>query len=124
MQKASKNYETAFEVDVPPSSNNMFVNLPGKGRVRSGEYTRWMRNQLAFLTVQRAQPVIPPVAIKVDVPESIRGDLSNRCKAIEDLVVKAGIIPDDSKKFVRSITLSLHEGKQCKVRVISLAEAA
>lgn len=113
-----------FEVDVPPSANNMFVNVPGKGRVRSGEYTRWVRNQLKFMTAQRVKPVMPPVSVEILVPASTRGDIDNRCKPVTDLIVRAGIIPDDNIKHVRSVTMTLHDSKLCKVCVKSLAEQA
>lgn len=111
-----------FEIDKPPSVNNMFVNIPGKGRVRSGEYTRWMRNQLKFLMAQRARPVPTPVSVEIFIPASTRGDIDNRAKPILDLIVKAGIIPDDNTNHVRSITMTLHDEKTCKVRVTAIEQ--
>ena len=37
----------------------------------------------------------------------MRGDLSNRIKAPEDLMVSCGVIPDDNTKFVREVRARL-----------------
>lgn len=108
-----------FYLEVSPTTNNLFVNR-GKVRKKSNEYNSWTNNALKELLVQRAKPVPPPVALTIELPESLRGDLSNRIKAAEDLLVRAGIIPDDSKRYVRSVTASFYEGKRMRITVQSL----
>lgn len=116
--------DAAFELDLPPSINRAFRNVRGVGRVKTNEYNAWIRGALMALVAQRAKPVQPPVALSLFIPESTRADLSNFTKATEDLLVRAGIIPDDSKKFVRSISMTFHDAPLMKVRVISLFGAA
>lgn len=109
-----------YYLDVCPTANNLFINVRGKGRIKSGKYNIWTANSLKELLVQKAKPVPTPVAITIELPESLRGDLSNRIKAAEDLLVRAGIIPDDSKRHVRSVSASFYDGKRMRVTVQSL----
>lgn len=128
MQNAAKAQkallEATFELAVPPSVNAMYRNVPGRGRVRTSAYNAWLQGELKALVAQRARPVLPPVSISMFMPETMRGDISNRAKACEDLLVKAGVIPDDNKRIVRSISITFHDGAAMKVCVKSLVEAA
>lgn len=110
----------SYYLEVCPTANHLFVNVRGKGRVKSGEYNIWTANSLKELLVQKAKPIPTPVALTIELPESLRGDLSNRIKAAEDLLVRAGIIPDDSKRHVRSVTANFYDGKKMRVTVQSL----
>lgn len=117
--------ELTVDIARPPSINHAFANVRGVGRVKTVEYKRWIAGELRALLAQRARAVQTPVKIEMFVPEASRADLSNHCKSVEDLLVKAGIIPDDSKKYVRSISLTFHDAALMKVRVTSLfVEAA
>src|SRR5512146_1143626 len=93
-----------YVLAVPPSTNNLYANV-GKGRRKKPAYSAWIRGELKALVAQRARPVEPPVSLHIVLPEKTRGDASNRIKPCEDLLVKAGVIPDDRKAFVRSVTV-------------------
>lgn len=109
-----------FYVDLPPAANNMYHNVAGKGRVKSGQYTTWIASALREMLAQRAKPVIPPVSITLELPDTMLGDLDGRIKPGIDLLVRAGVIPDDNKRFVRSVSASFYEGKQLRLTVQSL----
>lgn len=119
-----ENHSATFDLDPPPSVNNAFVNVKGVGRVKSGKYKSWIANGLKELLAQRARPVQTPVAISMLIPETARADISNYAKGTEDLLVRAGVIPDDSKKFVRSISLTFHDSARMRVEVKTMDEAA
>lgn len=87
--------------EAPPSVNRMFANVPGKGRVKTRAYRLWLKTAKMEVMCQRPGQHTGRVDILVRLPETIRGDASNRIKAAEDLLVTMGVIPDDAKKYVR-----------------------
>jgi Holliday junction resolvase RusA-like endonuclease len=111
---------TTFLLDPPPSANHLFRNVKG-GRAKTNRYHRWIDGQLKSLIAQRARAIETPVAIRIAVPRHSRSDLDNKVKPAIDLLVKAGIIPDDGPKFVRSVTVTFAEGEQMTVDVTTCA---
>lgn len=96
---------TRFYLPVGPSLNGMFKNAR-KGRMRTDQYKKWATTAGHTLNLSRARPVASPVAITMSFGRlNIQSDISNRCKALEDLLVTHGIIEDDSVKHVRRIVL-------------------
>jgi hypothetical protein len=81
------------DLPLPPSSNNMFVNAPGKqgGRFPSGAYKVWKKEAARLLIEQwhaADQPVIgQPYAVHIELNVNHQGDIANREKAITDLLV-------------------------------------
>ncbi len=103
---------TIINLPAPPSSNNMFMNVKGRGRVRTAEYNAWIRAAVLMISFQRAKPVPSPVSIVLRVGKiNAASDLSNRLKAAEDVLVKNGIITNDSVTHVHSITAEKAFGK-------------
>lgn len=92
---------------VPPSTNNLFVNVRGKGRVKSERYRTWL--QAAGWDLARFnhnQRWNEPVYLTIVIGKLRAGsDLSNRVKAIEDLLVTHKIIPGDSVEWVKGINV-------------------
>jgi Holliday junction resolvase RusA-like endonuclease len=95
-----------FELDLCPSVNALYRNVRGRGRVKTARYRSWIRGQLKALVAQRARPVVPPVAILIELPDNMRGDPDNRTKAILDLLVAASIIPDDNIGIIKQLFIS------------------
>ena len=89
----------ALRVPYPPTTNNLFSNVPGKGRVKSKEYKLWIEQAGWVIKGQRQQPVSGPVtfALWATRPDKRRRDLTNLVKPIEDLIVKLKLIDDDSQ---------------------------
>ena len=99
--------EQSVVVPMPPSTNTLFINIPGRGRVKNGKYRTW---QLEAIPILRAS--LKPIqgAVKMHyhltLGTSFRGDISNRIKALEDAVVEAGVIEGDTHKIVSEILIT------------------
>lgn len=102
----------AYTIPVPPPLSALFNNAKGPGRVKSRRYRAWIKAAMAELMAQRARPFPGMCDLIVKIPMSARGDASNRLKAPEDLIVRAGIIPDDNKKYVRRVSAQWVEKDQ------------
>lgn len=107
----------------PPSVNGMFANSAANGRIKTAKYRAWIKGEMNALVAQRARPVPYPVSVSIELPATIRGDVDNRIKAVNDLLVRAGIIPNDSKLFVHSVTVARGTGTQTIVRVETISDA-
>ncbi len=84
----------------PPSTNNLFVNSSRtRGRFPSKRYREWQEEAGRALLKQMP---LPHIAGKFDAifsfgrPDKRRRDVTNFIKAPEDLIVKHGIVEDDS----------------------------
>jgi hypothetical protein len=99
--------EQTVAVPMPPSTNTLFVNIPGRGRVKNGKYRTW---QLEAIPILRAslKPVQGAVRMHYGLVlgTSFRGDISNRIKALEDAVVEAGVIEGDTHRIVSEILIT------------------
>jgi crossover junction endodeoxyribonuclease RusA len=114
-----------MKLPMPPSTNNLFVNVPKRGRVPSGRYRQWKTAAGLMLNVQRPHRVIGSVRVLIYVPEKTRGDIDNRVKAVLDLLVAHGVIEDD--KHVHSLTIArdIHtEPNTLEVFVLRASEKA
>jgi hypothetical protein len=93
---------------VPPSTNGLFANVPGRGRVRSERYRTWLNaagwDMARYHNVRWQEPVYLTICIGKLRQGS---DISNRAKAVEDLLVTHGIIPGDDIKWVRGVNVYL-----------------
>jgi Holliday junction resolvase RusA-like endonuclease len=94
-----KTYTTT--ITMSPTVNNLYANVPGKGRRMTGHYKVWRQGVVTYmaLTLKR---IDGPVRIDYmfNLGSTFRGDLSNRIKAIEDALVEAGIIKGDTFSVV------------------------
>ena len=84
-----------FSVPVPPSTNNLFVNVTGRGRVRTQRYRTWM--QAALHDVPKVDRLEGDIVVQYRVPPNNRRDLDNYLKALNDLLVTGGLIVDDRR---------------------------
>lgn len=111
-----------FEVTlpIPPSTNNLFKNVR-RGRAKSGDYRDWIA--LAGWNLRQLQiaPVRGRYELSITVAEAMRGDISNRIKAVEDLFVALKLTDDDR----RCGTLHVYRSDEqrtgtCRVSVMPL----
>ncbi len=96
-----------FSVDLPMpmSVNNLFFNVPGRGRVKTKAYENWQ--QAAALTIVAAvradQRIGGRVSVKIELPAKCRLDIDNAVKPILDALVRSRRIDDD--RNVASLTV-------------------
>lgn len=82
---------------IPPGVNNLFANIPGKGRVASKRYKEWQA--AAGWDFVRKGSIKGPYTFAMVIDRSKRrkgSDLDGRAKAPMDLLVKHQIVEDDS----------------------------
>lgn len=86
-----------IELGWPPAVNNLYMNV-GKRRVRTRRYDAWLKASALQVLEQRPAPV--PGRFKFSMlcfpPDRRARDLDGLAKAPLDLLVKAGVIEDDS----------------------------
>jgi Holliday junction resolvase RusA-like endonuclease len=84
---------------VPSKKNSKRIGVAG-GRPRifsSDDYLSWEEEQLYRLRNVKARVRSPfKMFVEFYAPNRIPGDCSNKFESIADLLVKAGIIPDDN----------------------------
>jgi Holliday junction resolvase RusA-like endonuclease len=112
-------------ITMPPSLNTMYVNVPGKGRVKNGKYDLWGNSVIPYLALAlyRVEGEVH-IHYQFHLGSAFRGDISNRIKPVEDALVKAGIITDDNHKVVKAFSVGLDyekdQGSSVTVTVTSL----
>lgn len=111
---------TPITIPFPPSTNALWRSVGGRN-ILSAPYRKWLTEAHQLVALQRPAKVTGPYRMTVTAtrPDNRRRDLSNTIKALEDLLVKAGVIRDDSD--AQSILLMWSEGKPDKaagVRVL------
>lgn len=87
-----------FDLPMPPSVNNMYATFNGR-RIPSREFKAWKADAAEKLGSQYARMGSPsvhrPVALTIRLGLNYRGDISNRVKAVEDLLVDTLDMPND-----------------------------
>lgn len=81
-------------IPIPPSLNNSTANRRG-GRRSTERYKAWKEAAGWEIKLQKPEPVIGPYRLTLFLPWTMAGDISNRIKAAEDLLVSLGVTPDD-----------------------------
>ena len=113
-----------FTLPLPPSVNECWFNLP-KGRARTKKYNHWINDAWGYWLTQ-GKPKIPPgnYELEIAVPETMRGDASNRIKPVEDFLVKVGATSDDNLNWKPSAPreAGIRDGF-CEVRIKTLEVA-
>ena len=92
----------------PPSTNNLFINVRGKGRVKSMEYRSWLSKAAIIINASRAGKRITiegPVNVTVRIGACNEArDADNFLKACCDLMVATGVIKADNLRNVHEAT--------------------
>ena len=93
---------------VPPSTNTLYANVPGKGRVKSQRYRTWLNAVGWDIKRYTKDNWDIPVYLTICIGKLRKNaDISNRVKAVEDLLVTYGIIPGDDISWVRGVNVYL-----------------
>lgn len=93
----------SFMLPIPPSTNNLFATI-GRRRVVTRAYREWRATAAAMIAREDARTISGWVRIDIALPITLRGDVSNRVKAIEDALVSARVIADD--RFVSDLRVT------------------
>lgn len=108
---------TTITLPFPPPLNNLFANVPKKGRVRSDRYRQWANAAGWAIKEAKPQPILGKVnlTILLGKPDNRKRDLDGLSKAPIDLLVDHQVISDDS--LVQRITLAWAPVVGCQVTV-------
>jgi Holliday junction resolvase RusA-like endonuclease len=105
----------------PFSLNNMFANIPGRGRVKSSRYNVWIKHADALALTQKLPRFEGPVALHIRLGETAvrpNFDGDNALKPILDRLVAWGVIEDDNRTIVKRLWYEWEEGLDgCRVDV-------
>lgn len=112
---------TTFVLSVPPSVNAMYYNLSGKGRRKTRQYREWLKGETAALVAQRAKPIEGRASVTITLPKGTRGDCDGRIKGTLDLLVKCGVLKDDSKQYLGSVTASFSASSEDQMMRVEIA---
>lgn len=112
-----------FQGHIPSKKNSKML---VKGRMLSSEaYRRWEASEMA--TLQGAVATITPpyhLIYRFWVGSLMSFDLSNSIESVQDVLVKAGILVDDSWRYVRGSSFELmgmdFDNPRCEVSVYQL----
>jgi Holliday junction resolvase RusA-like endonuclease len=112
----------------PPSTNNLFINVK-RGRVKSQRYRDWLDKCGVYLMQQSFEKgtIIGAYVMDIKVYAKTRADITNLFKAVEDVLVSTGVLPDDKHCFRATIERSYdvpEEDCYVTVRGIKMARAA
>ena len=111
---------TRVSLSWPPSVNELFINVPKRGRVTGDKYKQW-RNAAGWELLSQKPPCFRgevKVLIELNTPHKRRYDPDNRVKPVMDLLVEHRVIAGDTDKFVREITVRpVSIGPECVVEV-------
>lgn len=112
----------------PIPLNNLFLNVPHRGRVITPKYREWRDKAARGITAQ-IMAAIPehrllnmrgPVELNITVIEG-RYDLDNTAKCLLDALVANGIIDGDGFAVVRKITLAFGAVAGARVEITAAA---
>jgi Holliday junction resolvase RusA-like endonuclease len=91
---------------LPPSTNSLFANVVGRGRVNTPKYRAWRQQAALLIDVQRPGRMAGPCDVTIYLPP-FSGDIDNRVKPCLDAAVAAGVLADDGQRYVRRKTVEV-----------------
>ena len=83
---------------LPPTTNHLYCNAHSGGRYKTKAYKAWIKEAGWQIQIQRPRKLSGWVVLDLTVERRSKRkqDIANRIKATEDLLVREGIISDDS----------------------------
>lgn len=109
-----------IELPFPIPISACFENIPKVGRRATGRYREWTNEALWMLKSQKPAKFDGEVSIVIGLvaPDKRARDGDNLTKGIFDVLVKGGIIKDDSNRYVRRHTVQwVASGAPCTVLI-------
>lgn len=114
-----------FELPFPVPFHALWIKHRGGGGVPSKRYAAYGRHASQMMLAQRVKPVNGKVQINIEVvaPDKRRRDGDNLWKCINDVLVKNGVIEDDSNRVIVRQSLEwVKSGPPCRITIESWAE--
>ncbi len=112
-----------LQLPFPPTTNNLFFNLPGRrgGRAPTKGYKAWKDRAAVAIRRQAPAPIAGPVTLSIELgrPDRRRRDLSNYIKALEDALVHHELIDDDSMVQTLSVSWGSSPGATLRVQAFT-----
>lgn len=103
----------SWTLPVPPSTNNLYANVPGKGRVKTARYSAWITVASALMMAAGPRPQLSGAYfMDVSLPPGL--DLDN-IKALGDLLQSMGIVGND--RLCWDLHVRRDNDEQCILRV-------
>lgn len=106
-----------LKVPPPPTTNNLYFNRTGKGRIKTGVYRSWQEHA-AWSNCKAKRETFGRVAIEISVPTDRRRDLDNYLKPLCDLLQSMGIVKNDNQ--IDDLRIRRGEGAECIVEIREL----
>jgi hypothetical protein len=93
---------------VPPSTNGLYANIPKRGRVKTERYRTWLQAAGWDMKRYHNHHWDEPVYLTIVIGKlRSNADVSNRVKAVEDLLVAHQVIPGDTIEWVKGVNVYL-----------------
>lgn len=113
------------EIPAPPSVNEMFRNVRGKGRVKTKVYADWRGHADWYVRSQRPGRLRGHVVLIISIERLSRNaDVDNRVKAILDLLVACRVIDDDRYVVAFAVSWAPAANKLARVLILPAADLA
>lgn len=112
---------TVIELPPPPSVNNLFLNVHGRGRVISPKYREWKAEAGWRLKQQKPKKIKGPVVVDIAHQDSGRIDGDNTLKPLFDLLVEHQVIEADTRPIVRRFSFGWEDVVGVRVTISSVA---
>lgn len=109
----------------PPPTNNLYANVHGIGRVKTGRYSDWRKLAGYELLGQGKKKIegLVSVSIAVTRPDRRKRDLDGLVKPLLDLLTEMQVIEDDSLVQRLSIQWVDDASFECSVLIQASEEA-
>lgn len=114
-----------LRLPLPPSTNALYRNVRGIGRVKTGKYKSWRRVAEGYAWRQKPVGGFPrfegDFEVIILIPAKTRGDVDNRAKATLDILTAWQMISDDRHAQAVTIRRVLDmPADECRVTVRSV----
>ena len=94
-------------IEEPFSANKMYAPIARGKMVKSKKYNDWIAKNVSIIRENLMPatqfPIDVEILIMADYRWKLKCDADNIIKPLVDLLVKAGVIPDDSTRYIESI---------------------
>lgn len=109
-------------IPCPPSTNTLYRNVSGRGRVKTQRYQTWARAAGNEILTQRRRHIPGPVMIDITCQRRRKNeDIDNKIKGCIDFLVSMNLIDDD--KNVQEVRARWGDVKGATVRIIPMEQA-